>query len=120
MDIDGVIWNDVEFISQLDFAQSYSASSVLKSASLSSKTTKGVTTYSLSTTSTSLTTGPGITFVDVWVGVKDIPYIGRIRVGQMYEPISLEQQTSDNWKTFMEKALPVNAIVPSRNTASRC
>ena len=116
LDIDGTIWNNTEFMTQIEFAPSYSASTVLKSATLSSKTTKGVTTYSLTTATTSLTTGPAVTFADVWLGTKDIPYIGRIRVGQMYEPLSLEQETSDNWTTFMEKSLPVNALVPGRNT----
>jgi len=116
LDFDGVIWNNGEFMAQIDFAPSYSATSVLKSATLSSKTTKGVTTYSLTTATTSITQGNALSYADVWLGVKDIPYIGRIRAGQMYEPLSLEQLTSDNWVTFIEKSLPVNALVPSRNT----
>jgi phosphate-selective porin OprO/OprP len=107
MDIDGTIYNNVEFIFQPDFAPSYKATTVVKTATL----TKGV----LTTTTTSLTTGPAITFADMWVGVKDIPYVGRIKVGQMYEPLSIEQMTSDNWNTFMEKALPVQALIPGRN-----
>jgi phosphate-selective porin OprO/OprP len=116
LDIDGTIWNNGEFITQIDFAPSYSSTSVLKSATLSSKTTKGVTTYSLTTATTSITQGNALSYADVWLGVKDIPYIGRIRAGQMYEPLSLEQMTSDNWVTFMEKSLPVNALIPGRNT----
>ena len=98
--IDGTVWSNIEFISQIDFAPSYSVTTGI---------TKGTST-------TSLTTGAAVTYADVWVGVKDIPYIGRIRVGQMYEPISLEQLTSDNWTTFMEKSLPVGGLVPNRNT----
>jgi phosphate-selective porin OprO/OprP len=91
---------------QPDFAPSYKANFAIARSTSGS----GV----LSTSSVSLTTGSAVSFADVWVGVKDIPYIGRIRVGQMYEPISIEQMTSDNWNTFMEKALPVNAFIPGR------
>ncbi len=108
LDIDGTIWSNIEFITQIEFAPSYSTTNVV---------TRSFTAAGAASTSTAfLSTGYGISFADVWLGVKDIPYVGRIRVGQMYEPISLEQQTSDNWNTFMEKSLPVNALVPNRNT----
>jgi phosphate-selective porin OprO/OprP len=107
LDIDGTIWNNIEFITQIDFAPAM--------------TTTYVQSYWTSVTGGTkqairpVTTGPAVGFDDVWIGVKDIPYVGRIKVGQMYEPLSIEQLTSDNWNTFMEKALPVNGLLPSRN-----
>ncbi|MGA2735097.1 MAG: porin [Syntrophobacteraceae bacterium] len=105
LDIDGTLWNNIEFIIQPDFAPSYKITTGL--ARSTNGSTANLALYDI-------TTGAAVTFADVWVGVKDIPYIGRIKVGQMYEPISIEQMTSDNWNTFMEKALPVNAFIPGR------
>jgi phosphate-selective porin OprO/OprP len=110
--IDGTAWNSVEFISQIEFAPTYSATTVLKSSVLNPKSKPPL--YSAQYFA-DLTTGYTASFQDVWVGVKDIPFLGRIRVGQMYEPIGLEQQTVDNFTTFMEKALPQNALIPARN-----
>lgn len=56
-----------------------------------------------------------VDFADVYLGVKDIPYMGGIRVGHQKEPFSLEEQTSTNYMTFMERGLP-NAFSPVRNT----
>ncbi|MGA2228917.1 MAG: porin [Syntrophobacteraceae bacterium] len=106
-DFDGTIYKDIEFMTQVDFAPSYSTTTVLKSATLSKGT--------LTTTSTSLSTGSALSYADVWAGVKDIPYIGRLRVGQMEEPFSLEELIRDNFRTFMESGLPF-AFVPRRNT----
>jgi phosphate-selective porin OprO/OprP len=57
--------------------------------------------------------GTDTAFKDVYMGVKGIPYLGHIRVGQMKEPWSLEEQTSSNFITFMERALP-NVFSPER------
>jgi phosphate-selective porin OprO and OprP len=54
-------------------------------------------------------------FNDVYLGLSGVPYVGSIRVGHVKEPFSLEQQTSSNYITFMERALPA-AFVPARNT----
>ncbi len=105
--IDGTLWKDIEFISQIEFAPTYSATTVAKS---NYKTPVTSSTYYAD-----ITTGYTASFQDVWMGVKDIPYLGRIRAGQMYEPIGLDQQTVDNFTTFMEKALPQNALIPGRN-----
>ena len=47
--------------------------------------------------------------------MKDIPCVGSLQLGQMYEPFSLEQLTSDNYISFLERALPIEAFSPARN-----
>ncbi len=58
--------------------------------------------------------GGATRFKDVYLGLTRIPYLGKIRVGHMKEPFSLEEMTSNNNVTFMERALP-NVFAPSRN-----
>ncbi len=50
---------------------------------------------------------------DVYLGILDLPVVGNIRVGQFYEPFGLEEQTSSNYITFLERSL-TSALVPSR------
>jgi phosphate-selective porin OprO/OprP len=52
-------------------------------------------------------------FKDVYVGVEDIPLVGAVQAGHMYEPFGLEEQTSSKVITFMERALTSN-MTPSR------
>jgi phosphate-selective porin OprO/OprP len=59
--------------------------------------------------------GDGGAFKDVYMGLQGLPVIGNIRVGQYKEPFSIEELTSSNYITFMERAIP-NALVPSRST----
>lgn len=54
-------------------------------------------------------------FKDVYIGVKKVPLLGHVKVGQFKEPFSLEELTSSKYITFMERALP-NELTPSRNT----
>lgn len=54
-------------------------------------------------------------FKDIYLGLKGIPVLGKIRLGHMKEPFSLEEMTSSNNVTFLERALP-NVFAPSRNT----
>jgi phosphate-selective porin OprO/OprP len=54
-------------------------------------------------------------FKDVYLGMRNIPYAGTFKVGQYKEPFSLEELTSSNYITFMERSLP-NALVPARST----
>lgn len=50
---------------------------------------------------------------DAYIGLTDLPF-GKLRMGQFKEPFSLEELTSSNYMTFVERALP-NAFAPSRN-----
>ncbi len=57
----------------------------------------------------------GANFKDVYVGLSDLPVIGNIQAGHFKEPFSLEELTSDNYVTFLERSL-VNSFAPSRKT----
>ncbi|MBW2616272.1 MAG: porin, partial [Deltaproteobacteria bacterium] len=59
---------------------------------------------------------PDILYKDVYIDVKNIPYVGTIRVGHQFEPFSLEEETSTKFITFMERSLPTLAFDPRRNT----
>ena len=54
-------------------------------------------------------------FKDVYMEVVKIPVLGAARVGQFKEPFSLEEQTSSNYITFMERSL-MNVFSPARST----
>lgn len=55
------------------------------------------------------------TFLDVYAGLNDIPYLGRLRVGHFFEPFSLERLTSNRFTTFMERSLVDQPFAPARN-----
>ncbi len=52
---------------------------------------------------------------DVYIGLSKVPWVQNIRVGHFKEPFELEQMTSNNDVTFMERGIP-HALVPARNT----
>jgi phosphate-selective porin OprO and OprP len=54
-------------------------------------------------------------FLDNWVGVKEVPFLGSVRVGHFFEPFSLERVTPNRFTTFMERSL-VDQFAPARNT----
>lgn len=63
--------------------------------------------------------GGDVDWRDVYLGMKNIPVLGQVLVGQMKEPFSLEELTSSNNITFMERSLPTGTFSPSRNTGFR-
>ncbi len=54
-------------------------------------------------------------FRDVYVGLTDLPYVGSVRAGHFREPFSMDQLTSSNSTTFMERSL-ADIFAPARNT----
>lgn len=55
-------------------------------------------------------------FKDVYITVKELPYVQNIRAGHFKEPFGLEQAESSNVLTFMERSLgDEGGIVPGRN-----
>jgi phosphate-selective porin OprO/OprP len=57
----------------------------------------------------------GTDFKDVYLGLRNLPHVGQVRVGHFKEPFSLEEMTSSNTITFMERSL-ISAFNPARNT----
>lgn len=52
-------------------------------------------------------------FKDFYLGLKQTP-VGKLRAGQFKEPFSLEELTSSNYISTMERS-SMNALVPARN-----
>jgi phosphate-selective porin OprO/OprP len=45
-----------------------------------------------------------------------LPVVGRLEIGKMKEPISLERLTGSTNLTYLERASPLDALLPSRGT----
>ena len=58
--------------------------------------------------------GSTVVLKDAYIGMKDLLPFATVQVGHFKEPFSLEELTSDNFITFMERGLP-NAFVPGYN-----
>ncbi|MBI2424094.1 MAG: porin [Candidatus Hydrogenedentes bacterium] len=57
-------------------------------------------------------------FKDVYVGMSEIPYIGNVQIGQFKEPFGMDQLRSDNYLTFMERPMSIEAFTPDRQTGA--
>ncbi|MEN6457354.1 MAG: porin [Thermoguttaceae bacterium] len=55
-------------------------------------------------------------FKDVFIQIRDLPWLGVVRVGHFKECFGLEDLTSDNYTTFMERSpCDEGAFCPGRN-----
>ena len=55
----------------------------------------------------------GLEVKDAYLGIKDIPYLGYLRFGHFKVPFGLEELTSANDITFLERSLP-DVFTPGR------
>ncbi len=55
-------------------------------------------------------------FKDVYIAFTKIPVLGSIKTGHFKQPFGLEELTSSKYITFMERAMPIGAFAPSRNS----
>ena len=58
--------------------------------------------------------GGEVAMKDVYLGIKNVPVVGNIRVGNVKEPIRLEMLTSSKYITFMERSIHSD-FSPTRN-----
>jgi phosphate-selective porin OprO/OprP len=55
------------------------------------------------------------TLLDVWVAWKDLPILGRVKVGHFFEPFGLDRYTPNRYMWFLERSLTDQAFMPARN-----
>lgn len=53
-------------------------------------------------------------FKDVVIGLKNVPYVQTVKVGQYKVPFGLEELTSSKYISFMERSMVTNAFAPGR------
>jgi len=58
--------------------------------------------------------GGEVAMKDVYLGIKNVPVVGNIRVGNVKEPIRLEMLTSSKYLMFMERSI-LSDFSPTRN-----
>ncbi|MBN1443605.1 MAG: porin [Planctomycetes bacterium] len=75
--------------------------------------------YDFAARNANVTEGGVVGFKDVFMGVTDLPYAWapNVRVGHFKEPFSLEELTSSNDISFMERSL-ANVFAPARNAGA--
>jgi phosphate-selective porin OprO/OprP len=57
--------------------------------------------------------GFGVEMKDAYLGVRDVPWLGTVKMGHFFTPLSLERLTSSNDITFMERSL-AHRFIPGR------
>ena len=62
--------------------------------------------------STGLPPGTGISpdVKDAYISMNEIPWLGRVRIGNFFVPFGLEQVTNDTNNIFMERSIPTQGI----------
>lgn len=93
LEVDGTIWETVDFYSQFDFLNT---------------TDTDFRNSELNVINTPVPT-------DLWVTLTRIPWIGNLRVGNQKPPISLEHLTSSRYLDFLERSFAFDAWIGGLN-----
>ena len=94
LDVGGTIYKNIEFYSQVDFANGLVLSA-------------GARGTSGTTDATYLT--------DMWVTFKELPWVGNVRVGNQKPLYSFEHLTSSRFLNFLERSLGYDAFAEGFN-----
>jgi phosphate-selective porin OprO/OprP len=101
IDMFGYAWEQIEWGVELDFENSPLNSPFSNEANA---TPSGATFPSAGN-------APAMAFTDMWAGVKDIPFLGTVRVGHVRDPFGLENYSSSMALHFMERAASFDAFM---------
>lgn len=82
---DGDIYNQFNYFLQIDFANASNDNSGLQPPSFGN-----------------LTSSPAL--LNVWTQIRDVPYLGNVRIGHQKKPIGMENQTPSAFLPFMERS----------------
>jgi phosphate-selective porin OprO/OprP len=82
---DGDIFGQFDYSVQFDFANASNDNNGLQAPSFSN-----------------LTSSPAV--MNVWLQVRDVPYLGNVRIGNQVKPIGMTNNTSSAFLPFMERA----------------
>jgi phosphate-selective porin OprO/OprP len=88
---DGDIFNQFDYSVEFDFANASNENSGLQSASFSN-----------------LTSSPAP--LNVWMQVRDVPWLGNVRFGNQVKPIGMENNTAFTFLPFMERSDNMDAF----------
>ena len=96
--VDGTLWEVHEFASEWDFANSVNDNVGLQGASQ--------VVGNLGNTNVIHVTAP----TDLWWDVKELPFVGHFRFGNMKEPLGMEHSTSSRYLDFLERSFNQDAF----------
>lgn len=81
---DGGIFEQFDYIVEYDFANAANENEGLQPPSFGNLTTAPVPT-------------------NIWMQMRDVPYLGTVRVGNQTKPIGMSNNTNQGWLPFMER-----------------
>jgi phosphate-selective porin OprO/OprP len=101
IDMFGYAWEQFEWGVELDFENN----------GLNSPFTNEATPTPPGATFPAAGNAPAMGFTDLWVGMKDIPFLGTVRVGHVRDPFGLDNYSSSMALTFMERSASFDAFM---------
>jgi phosphate-selective porin OprO/OprP len=99
IDMFGYAWEQMEFGVELDLEQNPA-----------NNLTADQVTPPPSTGVPAAGNNPAVAFTDLWVGLKELPFFGTVRVGHIRDPIGLENYSSSMFLSFMERSANFDAF----------
>src|SRR5207244_3959917 len=105
---DGTFYEVMQYVAESEFSNFID----LRRRTLGVPTTAGAAPPAATPAGTPFDFEPpsGIRFTDVWLGFKDLPYLGDFRAGHQKELLLFANATSSRYLTFLERPLIFDAF----------